>query len=150
MQIFPLKVNKASVSSLSTLCLLLKFLRTMSSIPSLASTFSGLMDLMGCLISFLKFLLQYYHPVWPNSSVSAFQYPSFLPAATMWAEPVIKKGDCSNPLNYHPTPLLFCLFKAFENIVKKKEKINSIHARLTFLIVSLGSARDTLLMILPS
>ncbi len=36
--------------------------------------------------------------------------------------PVPKKGDCSNPSNYHPIALLFCLSKAFKSILNRKIK----------------------------
>ncbi len=37
-----------------------------------------------------------------------------------YKQPVPKKGDRSNPSNYHPLALLSCLSKAFETIINRK------------------------------
>ncbi len=41
-------------------------------------------------------------------------------AGSINIQPVPKKGDCSNPSNYHPIALLSCFSKAFETILNRK------------------------------
>ncbi len=92
----------------------------MFSMPFLASTLGRLMDLMEFHLSFSRLALLCWHPAWPNSFASACQHLPFFPAGSMQSEP--KKGDRSNPSNYHPIALLSCLCRAFEQILNRKNE----------------------------
>ena len=50
--------------------------------------------------------------------LSTSTYPSCWKFAHV--QPVPQKGDCSNPSNYRPIALIFCLSKVFESVLNKK------------------------------
>ena len=95
---------------LTTSSLKLKFFIMTFSMLSLALILGRLTVRMETLLLFSKTVLP--------SLLSTSTYPSCWKFA--YNQPVPKKGDRSNPSNYLPTALIFCLSKAFKSVLNKK------------------------------
>ena len=62
-------------------------------------------------------------------------------------QPVLKKGDRSNPSNYRPIALISCLSKVFESVLNKKIEEGIYQLTTFFLIASMVSGKAGLLVI---